>query len=219
MYSARKQLGNPLWIARLFEYAVRQNRQPKTDVFLRQRAFAAALNKQRDGGFQQRQAQRKGNIEPYAALRGLHSGNAARVHDPVLRLNGDLIQAGTALNLSGVIKPVTGNGGVGFFVDAKAGGVKAPADAHKARFAGAVPVKHPVRVRLAEQPRRTARPRVHVQKLAAFKIGQPGQPLGRQRARLREYRQGNRRCEQNEIQEKNAGPQEHPALMRCPIRK
>ena len=177
-----------------------------------QSAFAAALNKQRDGGFQQRQAQRKGNIEPYAALGGLHSGNAARVHDPVLRLNGDLIQAGTALNLSGVIKPVAGNGGVGFFVDAKAGGVKAPADAHKARFAGAVPVKHPVRVRLAEQPRRTARPRVHVQKLAAFKIGQPGQPLGRQRARLREYRQGNRRCEQNEIQEKNAGPQEHPAL-------
>ena len=177
-----------------------------------QSAFAAALNKQRDGGFQQRQAQRKGNIEPYAALGALHSGNAARVHDPVLRLNGDLIQAGTALNLSGVIKPVAGNGGVGFFVDAKAGGVKAPADAHKARFAGAVPVKHPVRVRLAEQPRRTARPRVHVQKLAAFKIGQPGQPLGRQRARLREYRQGNRRCEQNEIQEKNAGPQEHPAL-------
>ena len=43
--------------------------RPKTDVFLRQRAFAAALNKQRDGGFQQRQAQRKGNIEPYAALR------------------------------------------------------------------------------------------------------------------------------------------------------
>ena len=175
-------------------------------------AVTAALNKQRDGGFQQRQAQRKGNIEPYAALGALHSGNAARVHDPVLRLNGDLIQAGTALSLSGVIKPVAGNGGVGFFVDAKAGGVKAPADAHKARFAGAVPVKHPVRVRLAEQPRRTARPRVYVQKLAAFKIGQPGQPLGRQRARLREYRQGNRRCEQNEIQEKNAGPQEHPAL-------
>ena len=63
MYSARKKPGNPLWIARLFEYAVRQNRQPKTDVFLCQRAFAAALNKQRDGGFQQRQAQRKGNIE------------------------------------------------------------------------------------------------------------------------------------------------------------
>lgn len=38
MYSARKKPGNPLWIARLFEYAVRQNRQPKTDVFLRQRA-------------------------------------------------------------------------------------------------------------------------------------------------------------------------------------
>lgn len=77
-------------------------------------ALAAALNKQRDGGFQQHQAQRKGNIEPYAALGALHSGNAARVHDPVLRLNGDLIQAGAALNLSGVIKPVTGNGGVGF---------------------------------------------------------------------------------------------------------
>lgn len=32
-----------LWIARLFEYAVRQNRQPKTDVFLRQRAFGGTL--------------------------------------------------------------------------------------------------------------------------------------------------------------------------------
>ena len=40
MYSARKQLGNPLWIAKLFEYAVRQNRPSKTDVFLRQCAFA-----------------------------------------------------------------------------------------------------------------------------------------------------------------------------------
>lgn len=43
MYSARKKPGNPLWIARLFEYAVRQNRQPKTDVFLRQRAFGGTL--------------------------------------------------------------------------------------------------------------------------------------------------------------------------------
>ena len=40
MYSARKKPGNPLWIAKLFEYAVRQNRPSKTDVFLRQCAFA-----------------------------------------------------------------------------------------------------------------------------------------------------------------------------------